>query len=48
MEKLYSTGEFAKMAGVTLRTIRYYDKIGLFKNQQKFLITDIAAIAIVI
>ena len=46
MEKLYSTGEFAKMAGVTLRTIRYYDKIGLLK--QKFLITDIAAIAIVI
>lgn len=31
MEKLYSTGEFAKMAGVTLRTIRYYDKIGLLK-----------------
>ncbi len=31
MEKLYSTGEFAKMAGVTIRTIRYYDKIGLLK-----------------
>ena len=31
MEKLYSTGEFAKIAGVTLRTIRYYDKIGLLK-----------------
>ena len=31
MEKLYSTGEFAKMARVTLRTIRYYDKIGLLK-----------------
>lgn len=31
MEKLYSTGEFAKMVGVTLRTIRYYDKIGLLK-----------------
>lgn len=31
MEKLYSIGEFAKMAGVTLRTIRYYDKIGLLK-----------------
>ena len=28
MEKLYSTGEFAKLAGVTIRTIRYYDKIG--------------------
>ncbi|MFQ7171673.1 MAG: MerR family DNA-binding transcriptional regulator [Thomasclavelia ramosa] len=47
MEKLYSTGEFAKMAGVTLRTIRYYDKIGLLKPT-KILITDIAAIAIVI
>ena len=32
MEKLYSTGEFAKMAGVTLRTIRYYDKIGPSKD----------------
>ena len=31
MEKLYSTGEFAKLAGVTIRTIRYYDKIGLLK-----------------
>ena len=31
MEKLYSTGEFAKIAGVTIRTIRYYDKIGLLK-----------------
>ena len=35
MEKLYSTGEFAKIAGVTLRTIRYYDKIGLLKQQSK-------------
>lgn len=31
MEKLYSTGEFAKIAGVTIRTIRYYDKINLLK-----------------
>ena len=31
MEKYYTTGQFAKMAGVTLRTIRYYDKIGLLK-----------------
>lgn len=31
MQKLYSTGEFAKKAGVTLRTIRYYDKINLLK-----------------
>ncbi|MDO4465773.1 MAG: MerR family transcriptional regulator [Bacillota bacterium] len=30
MEK-YTTGKFAKMANVTERTIRYYDKIGLLK-----------------
>lgn len=28
---LYIIGEFAKQAGVTLRTLRYYDKIGLLK-----------------
>lgn len=28
---LFTTGEFAKKAGVTLRTLRYYDKIGLLK-----------------
>lgn len=28
---LYTTGEFAKKAGITLRTLRYYDKIGLLK-----------------
>ncbi|WP_411680826.1 MerR family transcriptional regulator [Clostridium thailandense] len=28
---LFSTGEFAKKAGITLRTLRYYDKIGLLK-----------------
>ena len=27
----YSTGQFAKLANVTERTIRYYDKIGLLK-----------------
>lgn len=27
----YSSGEFARMAGVTLRTIRYYDKQNIFK-----------------
>ena len=27
----YSTGKFAKLANVTERTIRYYDKIGLLK-----------------
>lgn len=28
---LYTIGEFAKKSGVTLRTLRYYDKINLFK-----------------
>lgn len=31
MIKIYSTGQFAKLANVTERTIRYYDKIGLLK-----------------
>ncbi|BDU51475.1 MerR family transcriptional regulator [Haliovirga abyssi] len=31
MEKLLKTGELAKMAGVTVRTLRYYDQIGLLK-----------------
>lgn len=30
-KKYYTTGTFAKMANVTERTIRYYDKIGLLK-----------------
>lgn len=29
--KKYKTGEFAKLANVTERTLRYYDKIGLLK-----------------
>jgi len=29
MEKTYRIGEFAKLAGVTIRTLRYYDKIEL-------------------
>lgn len=29
--KLYKTGQFARLANVSERTIRYYDKIGLFK-----------------
>ncbi|GAA0786805.1 MerR family transcriptional regulator [Hathewaya limosa] len=31
MDKFISTGEFASKAGVTIRTLRYYDKIGLLK-----------------
>lgn len=31
MEKLYSSGAFARKARVSLRTIRYYDKISLLK-----------------
>lgn len=31
MNKYYTTGEFAKKAKTTERTIRYYDKIGLLK-----------------
>ncbi|MDO4296461.1 MAG: MerR family transcriptional regulator [bacterium] len=30
-ERLYTTGEFAKKANVSVRTIRYYDKQGLLK-----------------
>ena len=30
-EKLYTTGEIAKKAGVTVRTIRYYDTKGILK-----------------
>ena len=28
MDQYYTTGEFARMAHVTIRTIRYYDKKG--------------------
>lgn len=31
MQQYFSTGTFAKMANVTQRTLRYYDKIGLLK-----------------
>lgn len=31
MERYYKTGEFAKMANLSIRTIRYYDNIGLLK-----------------
>jgi DNA-binding transcriptional MerR regulator len=29
--RYYKTGEFAKMANVSIRTIRYYDQKGLLK-----------------
>lgn len=31
MAKIYSIGEFAKLTGVTERTLRHYDRIGLLK-----------------
>lgn len=31
MEKYYTSGQFAKMANVSIRTVRYYDKQGLLK-----------------
>lgn len=31
MEKKYSIGEFAKLTGITERTLRHYDQIGLLK-----------------
>ncbi|WP_051824035.1 MerR family transcriptional regulator [Clostridium sulfidigenes] len=30
-DEFYTTGEFAKKAGVTIRTIRYYDSKGILK-----------------
>ena len=30
-EKMYTAGEIAKMAGVSLKTIRFYDAKGLLK-----------------
>lgn len=34
-KEFYTTGEFAKMAGVTIRTIRYYDTIGILKPSMR-------------
>lgn len=34
MEKKYSIGEFAKLTGVTERTLRHYDQIGLLKPSE--------------
>lgn len=30
MSEKYSTGDLAKEAGVTVRTVQYYDKRGIF------------------
>lgn len=34
MEKRYSIGEFAKLTGITERTLRHYDQIGLLKPSE--------------
>ncbi len=34
MEKKYSIGEFAKLTGITERTLRHYDQIGLLKPSE--------------
>ena len=34
MRRLYQTGQFAKKAAVTLRTLRYYDRVGLLSPTQ--------------
>lgn len=34
-ERYISTGEFAKLAGVTKHTLFYYDEIGLFSPEIK-------------
>lgn len=30
-QSFYQTGQFAKLAGVSVRTLRYYDQVGLLK-----------------
>ena len=35
LKKNFSTGEFAKLCGVSKQTLIYYDKIGLFKPDYK-------------
>lgn len=34
MENIYSIGEFAKLTGITERTLRHYDQIGLLKPSE--------------
>ena len=43
MDQYYTTGEFARMAHVTIRTIRYYDKKGLLKPKlyQRVRLSDV-------
>ena len=41
MDQYYTTGEFARMAHVTIRTIRYYDKKGLMKLYQRVRLSDV-------
>lgn len=35
MEKKYKVGELAAAADLTIRTIRYYDELGLLKSREK-------------
>lgn len=48
-EKLYTVGEMAKMAGVSLRTIRFYDTKGLLKpsaySEAGYRLYDLSALA---
>ena len=43
MDQYYTTGEFARMAHVTIRTIRYYDKKGTAeaKLYQRIRLSDV-------
>lgn len=35
IEKKYRIGELARMAGVTVRTIRYYEELGILESQER-------------
>ncbi|WP_019773758.1 MerR family DNA-binding transcriptional regulator, partial [Streptococcus sobrinus] len=34
MSQTYSTGDLAKLAGVSVRTVQYYDKRGILEPSQ--------------
>jgi len=34
-EKTFRIGELAKIAGITVRTIRYYEELGLLRDQER-------------